>query len=55
MELNKDVATRDSIIKPFVTHTGGLIAFEGMTAEVLKKLVDLQFADPEEAQNNAQV
>lgn len=53
MELNKDVATRDNIVKPFVIREGSLNYFEGMPAEVLKQLVDLQFADPEERQNNA--
>lgn len=56
MELNMDIQTRDEIIfgeyNP-KTYSGGYRSFSGMTASKLKKLVEMGFADPEDAQNNS--
>ena len=55
--LNKDIETRDKIIygkyKPSRYKFGGTQSFRGMMVDTLKTLIDQNFADPEECQNDS--
>lgn len=54
METMKDYKARDAIVG--VTeddYRGGVAHFEGLTVESLTKLVEMDFADPDEQQNSA--
>lgn len=56
MKLNKDIKTRDEIIFGKYDpkcYSGGTRYFNGLIPEVLQKLVDKGFADPNDAQNCA--
>ena len=57
MELNKDIETRDKLIwgkyRPRKYNFGGVIPYQGMNVRTLRKLLEQNFADPEERQNNA--
>ena len=56
MEYNMDIKTRDTIIFGSYNpdaYRGGVMDFEGMEVSTLKKLVDMRYADPEEAQNDS--
>lgn len=56
MNFNKDFVTRDKILAPYFTEKafgGGICHFQNLPLEVLKKLVKLKFADPEETQNDS--
>ena len=56
MEYNMDIKTRDEIIFGSYNpdaYWGGVRDFEGMEVSTLKKLVDMRYADPEEAQNDS--
>lgn len=48
---------RDQILEPFFVYkqwSGGIKRFENLTLEALEKLVKEGYADPEDAQNDAQ-
>lgn len=53
----KDVTERDTLIfgQPinWESNSGGIASFSGIHLPTLKKLIDLGFADPEEAQNDS--
>lgn len=57
MEYNKDIETRDKLIwgryRPRKYAFGGTISFQGMNVKTLRKLINQNFADPEEKQNFA--
>lgn len=52
MVTNRDQAVRDQILN-LRYHMGGVNRFDGARAEVLQKLIDLGFADPNDRQNDA--
>lgn len=53
-EFNKDVKTRDEMIfgryEPSA-YAGGIRRFEGLSLELVKKLIELKFINPDDAQN----
>ena len=56
-ELNKDILTRDKMIfgkyRPNTYKFGGIRKFDNLDVETLGKLLEMNFADPEERQNLA--
>lgn len=62
MEGNKDQTTRDALMQPYCS-TGkyptdlskpyDIASFEGLPLKVLKQLLKLRFADPDETQNDS--
>ena len=50
MKYNKDEKTRNALLG---IHKGSYVQFSNLDAETLEKLIDSNFADPEEAQNDA--
>lgn len=57
MNLNNDYNTRDQLLfgqdyDPEL-YTGGIRYFDDISYSLLKKLVDMQFANPEECQNDS--
>jgi len=57
-ELNRDIETRDKLIyrkyRPnFYTQGGGIRHFTDLDAKTLQELVDMNFADPEDKQNDS--
>lgn len=53
-EFNRDVKTRDEIIfgkYEEEKYMGGTRRFEGMDLDTVKKLLEMKFMDPDEAQN----
>ena len=56
-ELNKDIATRDKILfgkyRPNTYKFGGIRKFDNLDVETLGKLLEMNFADPEDRQNLA--
>jgi hypothetical protein len=52
-KFNKDQAARDKLlgIPPDAKYGGGIEHFEGLPAPVLRKLIEEQFANPEDCQN----
>ena len=56
IDFNMDIKTRDTIIfgdyEPD-KYLGGTRDFKGMNVETLKKMVEMKFADPDEAQNGS--
>lgn len=56
MEYNMDIKTRDELIFGEYApekYGGGVRDFNNMSVNLLKKLVDMRFADPDEAQNDS--
>ena len=57
--MNKDFSKRDEIIKPYATtewgpnYVSGSLRFEYLTHDVLKQLIDEDFADPNVCHNEA--
>ena len=56
-ELNRDIKTRDEVLfgkyNPDRYHFGGIARFEGLDVETLKWLLEHNFADPDETQNDS--
>lgn len=53
MKLNRDYQTRDALIFNQQYNNYDIKYFKGLTHDTLAKLIELQFADPEDAQNAA--
>lgn len=56
MNLNQDQQRRDEILRPLLRDDrayGDIRYFSGLTAEPLQQLIQEQFADPKETQNNS--
>ncbi len=55
-EFNKDVKTRDEMIFGEYApdkYMGGVRRFEGISADLIKELMEMGYADPDEAQNSS--
>lgn len=56
-EYNKDWKVRDNMlnVSPEVSRNGryDILRFDNMPADILQKMVDLRFADPDERQNDS--